>query len=406
MKKTFILLTGVWFAMTAMLNAQNTLTVNHTTPDGMAAEITAALGGAETTTIATLVIAGDAFVTFEDCRAIRMAFPTADLKTLDLSQAKFQNDSLPGTPPGVSIGAFNPLADGNGLAVTEVKLPTNLRVVGDRIFRKFKFLTNIVLPSSVIRIGQASFNACEQLKYIKFPDGLKTIDSYAFYQCYRLGLDALNPMDELPEGLVGDLGNLCFSQTSVNFEYIPVGITRIGSSAFKYNGSPSTVVRSLASLIIYQNIAEIGATAFQGQMYLNNIEINRMTPPTTGANAFDGIGEGSLQAVDLYIPIGTEEAYNIEPWNLMVRQALLPPITGLSRVENADIRVYPNPTVDKINVSLKIEDVKSAKILNLTGSVVRNLPVVNNLSFDVSDLAKGVYFIQLNNDIFIKFAKN
>jgi len=284
MKKFFTII-GAALVFTSLLMAQNTLTVNHTTPDGMAAEITAALSGADPATIATLAIAGDAYVTFNDCRAIRAVFTTSSLKTLDLTNAKFENDSLPGIPPSQSpnnVGAFNATipyeegvspTDANGLAVTEVKLPVNIRVIGNRFFRKFKQLTTIVLPSTVQHIGPGAFNVCEQIKYINFPAGLKRIDDYAFYQCYRLGLDQLNPVDELPEGLEGILGASAFRETSCFFEYIPEGITAIGASCFKAGSTSAIILPGTSThpsynegslgLTIYQNVASIGGGAFQ-----------------------------------------------------------------------------------------------------------------------------------------------
>jgi len=429
MKKIFIplFLIGALSLISETLCAQNTLTVSHSTSDGIAAEITTALNGADATTIETLVIQGDANVTFNDCRAIRAAFTTSSLKTLDLSNAKFENDSLPGVPGSQSpnnVGAFNATTpyeegvsptDANGLNVTEVKLPVGIRVIGNRIFRKFKLLTTITLPSTVEHIGPAAFNVCEQLKYINFPTGLKRIDDYAFYQCYRLGLDPLNPVDELPEGLEGVLGASAFRETSCFFEYIPVGITAIGASCFKA-GSTSAIIlpgtsthpsynQESLSLTMYQNVASIAGGAFQGQKWIDNIEINRMTPPETGTDAFTGVGNGLLSAVDLYIPIGTEISYNIDPYMQMIQHAVLSPVSAVTKVESVKMNIYPNPAVDRISVSLEMGQIKSARILDLTGAIVSNLNISNNLSFDISSLSKGIYIFQLNDNTFSKFVK-
>ena len=101
----------------------------------MEAEINAALGTTGAEEIQTLIINGDANVTYEDCSAIAAKFPTISLKKLDLGTAKFENDSTPGNKEGASTGAFD--IKGNGMQVEEVVLPAGLKVIGPRTFRKF-----------------------------------------------------------------------------------------------------------------------------------------------------------------------------------------------------------------------------------------------------------------------------
>jgi len=369
MKNILISLTVLLLALPATLIGQNTLTIVHATPDGMAAEITAALGAAAPTTIERLVITGDAFVTFNDCRAIRANFSTSALRVLDFSQAKFENDELPGIPDGQTpnnVGAFNATipyepgvspTDVAGLQVQEVILPPTLKVIGDRFFRRFTELRTIALPATVTHIGPGAFNVCRELRYINFPAGLKRIDDFAFFQCFRLGLstDPNQAMRELPAGLKGVLGGSAFRETSVFFENIPEGITAIGASCFRPTtssgaivpGSPSHPHQSSGSLslIIHQNVTSIGGGAFLNQSHINNIEINQMTPPETAADAFNGTGGGSLEAVDLYIPRGTEADYNIAPYNQMrVRAVLNTP--GSDPSPGGDIDNFDDITVE------------------------------------------------------------
>ncbi len=407
--------TGVW--------AQKTLTIEHKAENAMASEITAALtGNAEE--IEKLVITGTANVTFDDCRAIRAVFTTAALKTLDLSQAKFENDSLPGIPAAQTpsnVGAFNatvPYKEGssegldsnaNGLLVEEVILPSDLRVVSNRIFRNFKRLIKITLPSTVKVIDEGAFNKCEQLKTINFPNGLTTIGAYAFYQCYRLGQDPQNPVDVLPESVVGVLGGSAFRQTSAFIGWLPEGITEIGASCFDCTGGGSAVIvpgsdESVSpgsqGVTIYQHCAKIGDNAFKGQTYIDNVEINRVTPPEIGQNAFgDPTNEEFLGGIMLYVPQGTFDAYNaIVPYNKMniVAELPVPGESVVESVESVDFSVYPNPVVNTISVMTQ-NVVKSVKILDLNGSVLKNFTVDAVMTFDVSDLPNGMYFIQLDN---------
>jgi len=353
------------------------------------------LGSGTAADITDLVIQGSAFVTFADCRAIAAAFPTAGLKMLDLSAAKFENDSTPGNVPGETLGAFN--SSDNGLQVTEVKLPADLRVIGPRTFRKFGKLKTINLPATLTRLGEGCFTACGSINIEEFPANLKTIDGYAFFQAYEM-----KSLEELPEGLVGKIGDHAFRQTSVAVTVIPVGVTEIGAAAFRAEARPV----SLDALVLYQNVAKIGSQAFGNQAKLTNVEVNRMTPPETAANAFDAV---NLAGIDLYIPIGSLEAYQaVEPWKSMGQiYAVLPePTSGISEMKVANFSVYPNPAINTISITMNDDiTVKSAKILNMAGAVVENLQVNTSLTFDVSRLSNGMYFLQLNNDTAVRFIK-
>lgn len=428
MKKNSILLLALCFAGTGAW-AQKVLTVTHNVEGQMASEITEALNGGSADEVTELVITGNANVTFNDCRYIRAAFTTSALKKLDLSQAKFENDSLPGIPAGQNpsnVGAFNatvPYTKGssegldgnaNGLLVEEIVLPNTLRVVGNRVFRKFKKLTKIVLPETVEVIDEGAFNACNELKTINFPDGLKTINDYAFYQCYRLGLDANAPVDELPEGMVGVLGGNAFRETSVFIGYIPEGITEIGDNCFNVKtgsgaivpgdpGHPADVEAAGIglTLTIYENVAKIGKNAFKGQKHLQYIEMNRMTPPEAPEGlAFGGITtddeKNFLGGISLYVPQGTFDAYNaVVPYNLMNIYDALPP-TGVNMVESADFSLYPTVADNEINIQTT-KTIESIRLYNAEGRFVGNLSMNESGTCNVSHLQQGLYFIQINN---------
>lgn len=393
MKKKITLLAISMF-VAAGIYAQQELTVTHNTAGAIDAEINAALGSTAAEEIQTLIIAGEANVTFEDCLAIAAKFPTTSLKKLDLSIAKFENDSTPGNKVGGSTGAFD--IKGNGMQVEEVVLPANLKVIGARTFRKFGKMKKINLPNTLLKLGEGCFTGCGSIDLETLPAGLKTIEGYAFYQAY-----SMKSLEELPIGLEGVLGALSFSQTSVAISYIPEGITEIGNGAFNANTRPV----SLTSLTMYQNLAKIGSSAFKNQKMLNDIELNRMTPPEAPADAFAGI---ELGKVILYIPKGSKAAYEaVAPWNQMdIYDVLEPPTSGINDMQATAFSLYPNPVVNTLSIA--VEDattIKSLKILNLKGFVVKNLLPNNSLTFDVSDLANGMYFLQMNDDTAVKFIK-
>lgn len=392
MKKEITLWAISMFVATGIY-AQQDLTVTHITAGAMETEINTALGSTSAEEIQTLIINGDAYVTYEDCSAIAAKFPTVSLKKLDLSAAKFENDSTPGNKTGASIGAFD--IKGNGMQVEEVVLPAGLKVIGPRTFRKFGKMKKISLPNTLVKLGEGCFTGCGSLDLAELPESLKTIEGYVFYQAY-----AMKSLEELPAGMEGVLGALSFAQTSVAISYIPEGITEIGNSAFNANTRPV----SLTSLTMYEKLAKIGSSAFKNQKMLNDIELNRMTPPETAEDAFTGI---ELEKVILYIPKGSRAAYEaVAPWNQMDIYDVLEPPTGIENTKVAAIGLYPNPVVNTLSISVQDESViKSIKIINLTGTVVKDLLPGGSLTFDVSDLSNGIYFLQLNGDTAAKFIK-
>jgi hypothetical protein len=87
---------------------------------------------------------------------------------------------------------------------------------------------------------------------------------------------------------------------------------------------------------------------------------------------------------------------------------------GVSAIDdlNADISIYPNPTTDRIELSLPTAlNIETGSVKNTLGEevMVLNNPTSNN-SINVSSLPKGIYYIHLTSiegyNIIRKFVKN
>ena len=66
--------------------------------------------------------------------------------------------------------------------ITRVNLPRNLHKIDGGVFREFKYLTSIDLPSSLYVIGAYAFDS-SGLASITLPEGLESIEEGAFQQC-------------------------------------------------------------------------------------------------------------------------------------------------------------------------------------------------------------------------------
>lgn len=63
-----------------------------------------------------------------------------------------------------------------------------------------------------------------------------------------------------------------------------------------------------------------------------------------------------------------------------------------------NIRIFPNPTSDYINLS-ESDDIAQIKIMDMLGREVKTFMVVANRAYNVKDLDTGMYFIKLiSND--------
>ena len=71
---------------------------------------------------------------------------------------------------------------------------------------------------------------------------------------------------------------------------------------------------------------------------------------------------------------------------------------GISDNELLNVSMYPNPTVDRLNISAS-NTIKNASIFNILGKKVMSLEInKNSESIDVSSLASGIYLIKYQLD--------
>jgi hypothetical protein len=81
-----------------------------------------------------------------------------------------------------------------------------------------------------------------------------------------------------------------------------------------------------------------------------------------------------------------------------IRVVNLPAVAGLNEVNN-EINIYPNPTNDRLNISLSQQSSSTTiQLFDITGRIVKNVNTQNNINqIDVSDLCNGLYFINISN---------
>ena len=224
--------------------------------------------------------------------------------------------------------------------------------IADLAFQNCRSLTGeVVLPSTMKRIGEGSFFSCKITK-VNLPDGLEEIGDAAFYACrlkevyipnsclnltgashfqFNFGLEKIH----LPEGITiipSWFACYCTDLKEVNIPStvkvikeaafcdckplkninLPEGLERIEKDAFNY-------VSSLEEVVFPSTLKTLGGEAFAYCRNLKRVYCTATIPPTCedsptnpGDTPFGSYVESDLQAsrdIPLYVPVGSAELY-------------------------------------------------------------------------------------------------
>ncbi len=71
--------------------------------------------------------------------------------------------------------------------------------------------------------------------------------------------------------------------------------------------------------------------------------------------------------------------------------------TGIAEVENASVRIYPNPVKDFLQIENDKSKINQIEVLDLSGKIIYQF---NNLTdhIDVSTLSQGIYFVKVETE--------
>ncbi len=142
----------------------------------------------------------------------------------------------------------------------------------NQLFYEHKIIEKVILPSSLVSIGEYAFYRCYALEHIDFPASLQTINRYAFQECTNLREVVL------PEGLTA-LGDGAFYHCDrCTYLKLPTTLQTIPNSAFAYN-------YNLKEIDFAEGLVNINNSAFYDNYNLTSLKF-----PTTlhfiGSSAF------------------------------------------------------------------------------------------------------------------------
>ena len=139
----------------------------------------------------------------------------------------------------------------------EINIPNSVISIGDWAFSQCSSIKTINIPNSVERIGDGAFSGCSNLQTIDIPDSVESIGDGAFFFC--TDLQTVN----IPNS-VKSIGNGAFYFcTNIQTVNIPNSVESIGNGAFY-------CCSSLKEIDIPNSVERIGDKAFEGTPWKKN----------------------------------------------------------------------------------------------------------------------------------------
>ncbi len=166
--------------------------------------------------------------------------------------------------------------------LTTVTIEGNIEVIADSMFYNCTSLTGFTIPESVRRIGASAFYGCVKLYRITIPENTTSIGSSVFYNCTNLSSISI-------KANLGAIPDYFLYGCSVSSISIPSTVTSIGDYAFY--GLPIT------SITIPSNVTNLGSYAFAGCSKLSRITINGSI-----TSLKDGVFRGCKSLTSISIP--------------------------------------------------------------------------------------------------------
>ncbi len=212
-----------------------------------------------------------------------------------------KNTVVPNSVTAIGLSAFEGCSGLTG----SLTIPESVTTICDWAFDSCSGLNAIVLPSSIVSIGDA-FNDCNGLTAVYYTGDISQWCNIEFaYTSLPIIWDDFlirNGGVTIGEGVSNPLcyaHNLYIGNELVTDLVIPETVTEIKSWSF-INAT------CLISLTIGNSVTSIGQSAFEGCSGLTSITVFAETPPTlSGGSVFYNVNK----SIPVYVPTGTISAY-------------------------------------------------------------------------------------------------
>ena len=201
------------------------------------------------------------------------------------------------------------------------------KIICDSAFWYCDSLSEIVIPSSVITIGDREFYGCSSLKYLSIPKSVICLNGNPFAE-WNGKLESLSPNFVYEDDVLLNKDKsriISFRNQNIKSYVIPSSVTSIGDLAFSGCDSLSEIVipssvasigkgafygcRSLPEIVIPSSVTSIGDWAFSGCDSLSEIVI-----PSSVASIGKGAFYGCRSLPEIVIPSSVTSIGNSAFW--------------------------------------------------------------------------------------------
>jgi hypothetical protein len=163
-------------------------------------------------------------------------------------------------------------------SLTSIVLPKSLISIGDYAFGGCSSLNNVELPSGITVLSNSLFSGCSSLSSLTINGNITSVGDKTFENCSNLSKISLSSS-------LASIGASAFvGCSSLNNVVLPTGVTALSDSLF-------SGCSSLSNLTINGSITSIGASTFKDCTSLSSINLsksNSLSLSSVGANAFSG----------------------------------------------------------------------------------------------------------------------
>lgn len=198
-------------------------------------------------------VAADAFEGCTNLTVISNEADPAELFTWRISRGEV---TITGYKGGKSVTSVTVPAQINGYPVT---------AIDDYVFSSSRYLTSIILPSTLENVGSYAFAYCSRLQSVTMPSSVQSLGRYAFYYCSSLA-GSIDLVDtEIPSNAFTGCKNLSVFAYTENED---------GTlSLSRYYGSQSSV--TVPALVGSRRVTAIGREAFSYRTSLKQVSLPR-----------------------------------------------------------------------------------------------------------------------------------
>lgn len=180
-----------------------------------------------------------------------------DFRNMNVTEVYFQSG-------GNYVGIANDAASGfqSCKSLRVVKLPDNMRYIGQSAFQGSTLLADVHLPDNLEFIGRMTFNMLRNINFSSLPGSLRFIGDQAFFQ-------SANTLSNFPWGLKHIMKDTFISNTALNVSHFghtegqeiaaeENNLVAIGPKAFQGAATSTTIT----DIYIHNSIKSLGADCF------------------------------------------------------------------------------------------------------------------------------------------------